>query len=370
MKIALCITKSNWGGAQKYVFDVATSMKERGHDVVVIAGGSATGGELFERLGAQNIRVIPLAHAQRNISYTKEFALFFELSRIFKAEKPDVVHVNSSKIGGTGAVAARLQGVPRIIFTNHGWAFNEPRPWWQQSSIRFLSWLTVIFSHRTICLSDIEYQQARSWPFCAKKLIIVPLGITPPPFLSREDARSELGIDRMIAAYPNQVLGTIAELHPNKGLLYMIEAMQQLPTWVWIVVSGGEQQEKLAFEIQARGLGDRVHLLGHVPQAARFLKAFDVFVLPSVKEGLPYTLIEAAYAGVPFIATTVGGIPSFARGGALLVPPADPRALEQAVLSLATPEARAVLTEYMSRHVRIVASLPTMITALEEVYTA
>lgn len=101
-KVFICITKSNWGGAQKYVFDIATSINRELFDISVLLGGN---GELKKRLEEKNIKIIELENSQRDIKTKKDFGLFFELYKIFKKEKPDIIHLNSSKMGFIGALA-------------------------------------------------------------------------------------------------------------------------------------------------------------------------------------------------------------------------------------------------------------------------
>ena len=135
MKILYGITKSNFGGAQRYVFDLAKAAQEHEHDVSVLCGGD---GLLASKLKAKNINVITLDKLERDISITKEISSFFQILKFLREEKPDIFHINSSKMGGLGGLAGRLTGVKKIIFTNHGWAFNEPRPNWQKILIKLL----------------------------------------------------------------------------------------------------------------------------------------------------------------------------------------------------------------------------------------
>src|SRR3989344_8756731 len=100
-KILYCITKSNWGGAQKYVFELGVATQECGFEVVVALGGA---GVLKNKLEAVGIRTISVHALERDVSLTKELTVMRELIRIFKIEKPDVLHLNSSKAGGLGAL--------------------------------------------------------------------------------------------------------------------------------------------------------------------------------------------------------------------------------------------------------------------------
>ncbi len=103
-KIIFVITKSNWGGAGRYVFDLATTLTSD-YDVAVALGGT---GLLVDKLRKENIRTIPIPSLGRDIHVRADSSAFFELLAIFKKEKPDVVHLNSSKAGGLGALAARM----------------------------------------------------------------------------------------------------------------------------------------------------------------------------------------------------------------------------------------------------------------------
>jgi len=152
-KILYLITKSNWGGAGRYVYDLTTSLPEDKFDVVVALGGE---GLLKQRLEEKGVRVITVKSLERNVSILKEFSALFELYSLFEKERPDVVHLNSSKAGGLGAFAARLSGIPRIVFTAHGWAFGEKRFLLHQWLIWMASLATQVFSHVTIAVSTYD----------------------------------------------------------------------------------------------------------------------------------------------------------------------------------------------------------------------
>ena len=121
--LVFIITKSNWGGAQRYVFDLCVAMREK-FLVKVILGGD---GPLAEKLNGDGIEVITIAELGRDVNIIKDFRSGWKIFRALIKIKPDIVHLNSSKIGGVGSLAARLVFVPRIIFTSHGWALNEDR---------------------------------------------------------------------------------------------------------------------------------------------------------------------------------------------------------------------------------------------------
>lgn len=310
-KILFVITKSNFGGAQKYVYDLATSLPKDRFDVAVAVGGS---GPLIQKLDEQHIRIIPLPSLTRDISITNDIKSLFELFSIFINEKPDVVHLNSAKASGVGAFVARLAGVPNIIFTAHGWAFNEERPCWQRTAIKFFSWLTVVFSHTTIAVSEAMKRSTAGWPFVGNKIIIIKNGIAKPDFYAKDEAINMLFEMAKITKPENPfIVGTIAEFHNNKGLQYSIQAgaklLPQYPSLHYFILGSGEKYEELSSLIKTLNLEQNVFLLNVPKDAARYLKAFDIFILPSITEALGFVLLEAGFAGLPVIASRVGGIP-------------------------------------------------------------
>jgi glycosyltransferase involved in cell wall biosynthesis len=309
------ITKSNWGGAQKYVYDLAVENQNSGQNAIVAVNKE---GKLTEKLTERGIDFQEIDGLQRDISIIKEFKVLISLIKIFKNTKPNTIHLNSSKIGGLGVVAAGIYSFisikekhPHVIYTAHGWAFNEDRGGLSKFIIKILSYITIILSSETIVLSQTEFDQVSGWPFVKNKLKINPPKLNSVDFLNKDAAREFLNLPSN-----KTLIGTIAELHKNKGLEYGIEAMKLLrennPEKFnkihWTILGGGEEQEYLTGLIRKYNLEDKINLAGYTEDAASYLKAFDIFLLPSIKEGLPYVLLEAEAAELPIIATNVGGI--------------------------------------------------------------
>jgi glycosyltransferase involved in cell wall biosynthesis len=297
-KIVYVITKANWGGAQRYVFDLATAAKAQGFDVAVAFGGD---GELATRLRAADIRTIPLPALGRDIGVA-DFAAYHALSRTIRDERPDVLHLNSSKVGVLGGLAGRLRGVRKIVFTAHGWPFKELRSAPSRLVLWLGSWLTALCAHTIIAVSDSELALAKSMPGAARKTVRIYNGINiNMPFSDGSSIRN---------VFPAgvKITGTVGELTHNKNQVALIEEARQKPDMYVAIVGEGELREPLEQKIQEYGLQDRVKLFGFLP-ATQVMKGFDTFALPSIKEGLPYVLIEARAAGLPIVANPVGGIP-------------------------------------------------------------
>ena len=357
VKVLVVVTKSNWGCAQRYVFDIASGLPRDQFQVLVVAG---EGGLLLQKLEAAGIRAHLLPYLTRDVSPLADLRSLIFLFRLFATENPDIVHLNSSKIGILGGIAGRLTGIRKIIFTAHGWAFNENRPFFQRVILKLLSWLAVCLSHKTIAVSSAVAKDLAPFPLPERKLVVARHGLARPYFLSRLEARNSLcKANAHLINSPDEVwIGTIAELHSVKGLRYAIEAIAILrkrhPTLRYLIVGEGEERGQLEALVKTYGLKSNVFLVGFLDEASQYLHAFDLFVLPSLSEGLGIVLLEAALAGVPVVATRVGGVEEVISHGqdGLLVDKANAQELALGVESLLADEARRnVLAQALRRKV-------------------
>ena len=315
-RVLFGITKSNWGGAQAYVTMLAKAARDGGADVAVMAGGAeGTGsdsGLLFETLAGLGIRTIPLSSIGRDLHAASDWQALKELRSVIGQEKPDVLHLNGSKMGVLGSIAGRLAGVPRIVFTAHGWPHKEQRsPLWQLVAWGG-SWLTIVLSSRIIAVSDRDLRDSPTF-FFRDKLRLIHNGISEFSRLSHEDARAALiKHSHDLSNYP-QWLMMNAELHHNKGVGSAIRALAELAhkhsTLALVVCGEGEAWNYLTELALNLKVSSRVFLLGFVPEAREYLSAADIYLMPSSKEGLPLALLEAGLASLPVVASKVGGIP-------------------------------------------------------------
>jgi len=307
-KIIYFITKSSWGGATRYVFDLATGLPEKDFEVIVVSGGD---GPLNNKLRIAGIKTISIKKLSRDINIVDEFKVFFNLLKIFKEERPDIVHLNSSKAGGLGSLVAKISMTPKIIFTAHGWAFNEERPLWQKILIKMLVWITLIFQDDIICVSEQTRNDIKNFPFVYKKTKIIYNGISGFDLIEKNKARIALNkISTIDLPSGAMWVGAISELHKNKGLEYAIKAVSSLKDLpiIFLIIGEGELKNTLEETIKKEKLEKRVVLLGFIEDAKKYLNAFDIFILPSITEAFPYVLIEAGFAGLPVIASSVGGV--------------------------------------------------------------
>lgn len=340
MKILYGITKSNFGGAQRYVYDLARESSKLGHEVTVLCGLSAPAdgkSVLIEKLQRENIEVISIPSLGRDISPFNDIRSFLFMFKVLGKLKPDVFHINSSKMGILGSVAGRLMGVSKIIFTSHGWAFNEDRPWYQKFLLKIIYWKVIMFSHKTICVSDKTREVVAHWPFVRNKLVVIKNSIEAFNLIERSKARLAL-----VPGIPTDTLlvGTIAELHHVKGLDILLQAWQRFIKHnkaKLVIIGEGKERNALEYMIQDLGMEDSVTLKGFVEDARSLLSGFDIFCMPSRSEALGYALLEAGLAELPVIATAVGGIPEVIESGinGVLVPVENAEALFSTMILLA-----------------------------------
>jgi glycosyltransferase involved in cell wall biosynthesis len=336
VRVLLVVTQSEFGGAQKYVYSLATTLPQFGFHVRTVCGSN---GGLVSHLRAAEAEVIPLPALVRELNPISDWQAFHELRRIIRAWQPHIVHTNSSKAGLLGRLAARTCRTPVIIFTAHGFVLSEPLA----APTKLFYWCAekvgALAGHYTIAVSEQDRQLAvRSWLTRPGRIVTIYNGLDPLPTDGLESAgslRRELGL---LAGSP--LIGTVANFYPTKGLPDFIRSCalvrQQHPTARFVIVGDGADRPVLEALIEELGLRDSLHLAGRRPDAERIVADFDVFVMSSVKEGMPFALLEAMRQARPIVATRVGGIPEVLQGGAVgvLVEPGRHEQLAAAILQL------------------------------------
>ena len=362
MKILYLITKSNWGGAQKYVYDVATAFRAKGLDCIVSFGGH---GELEKKLTDAGITNISLPSMTRDVSLAEELAVMREIYQLIRQEKPDVLHLNSSKAAGIGAVLGRLMGVKCVIVTMHGAPFREDRRFSVKALIYFFTWLTCSFAHKIITVSKQDEADIGRMFFLRGKVVTIYNGISVDGNVP----------SRKVKRGKETHIVSIGDLTRNKGYLYGLEAINILVKKgipVRYTIEGeGEDRKKIEEYIAIKKLEGVVSLLGRTLTTKDKLHEYDVFILSSVKEGLPYVLLEAGKAKLPVVTTITGGIPEIVRheDTGLLVQPKDVEGLSNALERIIVDRKYAkVLGQRLHSHIAQNFSYTKMLVETAKVY--
>ncbi len=396
LKVLYVITQGELGGAQRYVLDLTKALDKTKYEVIAAMGPEKL--ELKNQLEAVGVPVKLLEHLRRSLRPSHDLLAILELKNLIEREKPDLVHLNSSKAGFLGSLAARLAGVKNVIFTAHGFAFLEPHNWFVRRLYFWAEKIATYFRRKIICVSEFDRQAAIQARMCSsEKLVTIHNGISPINVIASASeaipSNGEIASSRPGGTRNDNeiIIGTIANLYPTKGIKYLIDAAHLLDTKYeirntrYLIIGEGSERSYLESRIKNYGLQDKFLLVGAKKDAGQYLSQFDIFVLPSLKEGFPYTILEAMAQGLPIVATSVGGVPemitpySFPSPGdgegkgeveanGLLVPPKNPQALAEAIIKLIqNPELAKTLGARARARVKEF-SLEQMVRATEEVY--
>jgi glycosyltransferase involved in cell wall biosynthesis len=315
-RVLILITLAEVGGAQTYVAHLLPALAER-YDVTLAAWGP---GPLVDAARAAGVAYVPLRNVRRAIGPRDALGLL-ELVRLMLRLRPDVVHTNSSKASILGRTAAAIARVPIRLFTVNGWAFNAHAG----AEARLFTWahrLVRPLTTAVICVSETERRQGLEQRTCtARQAVVIHNGVDVAAA-----KRSDLG------GVPPLVL-SVTRLKDPKDTVTFARALRRLEPGSFraAIVGGGPERPQVEAE-----LGDAGELLGERDDVPELLASADVFALSSRSEGLPLSILEAMAAGLPVVATAVGGIPELVVDGetGLLVPPGDAQALADALRRL------------------------------------
>ncbi len=331
--IALAITLAKPGGTTSFVFRFAQWLQTQGERVIILVGEEGTW--LEERCAEAKIPLQRLPHLRRAIHPWHDFWAISAFRRALREIQPKALHLNSSKAGVIGSLAGRLEHVGPIVYCIGGWAALDARSSLQRAAYLWPERVSAGWKDTIVCLHPGDLAFAKENGIQPRsRLALIPNGIDAPAMrqelLERTQARHRLNLPK-----EGFIVGTIANFYPAKDLPAACAAYAQVhrahPEVRFCLIGEGPERPHIEAAIQKHGLGKAVFVVGAREQASQFLKAFDLFVLPSNKEGMPFVLLEAAAAGLPIVTTDVGAH-AWMLPEATIVPPQQPTALAQAIL--------------------------------------
>jgi glycosyltransferase involved in cell wall biosynthesis len=349
----LHVVEATTAGVGRHVLDLSAIMRRLGVDVTVacpaVRQDARQDTAFVDRLQQAGVPVA-IVPMRRSIDPLADLRAYHRLASEIGRGGYGVVHTHSSKAGVLGRLAARRAGVPAIVHTPHAYAFlgaANRLAFWSYRAVE--RWLGHHASHAVICVSASERALAQSECIAPpQRLVLIENAIDRSPFVPPQNGaatKEALGLD---PARP--VVGFVGRLATQKGLEYLVEAARlvadQSREACFVLVGEGELEGRLRCLIANYRLQDRVLLAGYRPDIGQAMAALDIFVLPSLYEGLAYTLLEAMAAGRAVIASDVIGNRDLIRPGetGVLVPPRDARALAGAIAHLlSSPGERARL---------------------------
>jgi glycosyltransferase involved in cell wall biosynthesis len=322
------------GGLESVVRLLAGGQAARGRPVtaVLVLDPGAEDHPLIAALAAAGAAVEPVVVPPR--AYRTEWRA---LAAVFRRAAPAVIHTHGYRADVIAGAVARRAGVPTVA-TVHGFTGGGRKN-------RFYEWLQVRAFRRmdaVVAVSRPLVDRLAAAGVPRDRIACIPNAWAPAGgALPRAEARRRLGVP------PERfLLGWVGRLSREKGADVFVRALAELHDGDLHASVVGDGRERPALQALAEelGAGERITWHGTLPDAGRLFTAFDALVLSSRTEGTPMVMFEAMSAGVPVIATRVGGVPDVAADGAaaLLVPPEDPRALAAAVAAVrADPQSTA-----------------------------
>jgi len=319
------------GGGQIALLSLAKHLDRGKFEVSVCCGD---GGPLVDEVKKNNIIHFP-------VPFSKKFngriikAIRFTLKR----NRIDILHTHGGIAGFYGRWAAYRCQTPVIIHTLHGIHYLHYRNVLKKQAYIFLERIFSRFTDALVFVSDSDIKKGRELKLAPEtKMHVIKNGIEIPVYRGTENAgskRKELGL-----GLSQPIVGTVARLHRQKGIIYLLRAAEEIhqaiPEARILIIGGGPLRKKLEDVAQRLGLENFLFFLGERKDVLLLLSLFDVFVLPSLWEGLPYVLLEAASLGKPIVATDIDGVREVITDHetGILVPPRNPRKLAKATISL------------------------------------
>jgi glycosyltransferase involved in cell wall biosynthesis len=297
LKIAYLVTRADpIGGVQIHIRDLTAALQAQGHSPTVITSGS---GPFLDQLRAQNTPVIVLRHLTLPINPVRDLRALFEIRTVLKELRPDLVAAHSSKAGILSRVAGASLGIP-VILTAHGWNFTPGIPPLQAALYRQIERSVGPLTDKIITVSEFDRQLAlRAGIAPENRLVTVYNGI---PDVA-QDLRSNPGREpvRMVM---------VARFGPQKdhGTLLRALAGVKDKRWKLDLVGDGLLIGPMKALAESLRLSDRVHFLGQRTDVDQLLSQAQVSLLVTNWEGFPLSILEAMRAGLPVVASAVGGI--------------------------------------------------------------
>ena len=338
IRVMWIIARLNIGGPASHVVDLAAGLDPERYERLLVTGKrEATEGDMSYLAADAGVPVHTLHHLRREIRPWSDLIAQINLIRLMRSWKPQIVHTHTFKAGALGRLAAWYVRIPVVVHTFHGHTFHG---YWSTFGSKIAVLLERLLARVTTGIVTISERLKRELLHyeisAADEIHIIPLGLNLQPFLEcgkrRGELRAVLGLNAT-----DQLIGIVGRLVPIKNHQLFLEAALRLVKngflGQFIIVGNGELSEQLLQAAIEKGLRDRVHFMGWQRDLGRIYADLDVLVNSSLNEGTPVAAIEAMAAGVPVVATAVGGVPDMIeeRATGYLVPSGDASAMAAAI---------------------------------------
>jgi len=332
IRVLHVIGSSKFGGASAIILGLAEVAKREGWEVDILA----TDPVFQEKVRGAGIGLVALNGINREIRPLADLRGLWRLWRFLRAKRYTIVHTHTSKGGFLGRLAAKLAGVPVVVHTAHGFAIHEASPVMEKIAYVALERLASSWCDEIVCVSEFHRDWGSQLGLARdRKLVAIPNGIQRQrclPALPPAQVRESLGI-----APETFAILCPSRLAPQKGIEDLLHAVLRFKGLlegrfhVYLAGEGPAQEEYKALSAQL-GLSDLVTFLGFRDDIPNLLAAADLVVLPSIREGLSISLLEAMAASKPIVATSIGS--NREVQSALLVEPGNRDELASAIVRM------------------------------------
>ncbi len=353
------INTAEVGGGGEHVIHLARALDRYGFRSYVVVGRD---GPATERLRDEGVSVSVMGPLRVSAP--------IRLARLFRAVRPDLVHLHGSRSGFVGALAAQLSRVGPVVYTAHAFAFKRRLPGVLRWAAAGADRLTCHLARRVICLTQRDVEAARRHGIAANNFVVIPNGIDVAEFASSSDRRSEFGF---VPSTP--IVGMVARLVPDKDPQTFVRMAREVadvaPETRFLLVGDGPLRPHVERLVRELHLERWVTLTGFRRDVPAILATVDVVVLPSLWEGLPLVVLEAMAAAKPVVATALPSLAEVVVEGVtgLLVPVQEPSGFAEAVVHLIQhPDLRRVMGRQGRERVERDFSLDRMVKATASVY--
>lgn len=321
MRVLHVAAPAAFGGLERVVSTLAAAQTESGDEVHLATLSADPGAEAFCGQLARRGITTHLVDVPRR-DYWRQHGAIASLGRRLR---PDVVHTHGYQADVIAGSAAR-RAAAAVVTTLHGFTGGG----WQNRCYEWLQRRVARRCDAVVAVSDAIARELTETGLPPEKVHVIPNVLPPPgPRLTRPAARRVLGIGE-----DRWVVGWAGRLSREKGLDVLLDALalDPQPEYDLVVMGDGPEREALMAQAEQLGVGHRITWAGVVPGAERYFTGFDLLALSSRTEGSPIVVLEAMAAGVPIVATTVGGVTELlSSASATLVAPEDPAALREAI---------------------------------------
>lgn len=326
MIIVQILTRSDLiGGAQVHVKNLSIELQRSGHIVHLLIGGQ---GIFINEIKAHNLHVQSIPRLIRSINPYLDWRAFWDIRNALKKIKPDLIATHSSKAGWLGRLAAYSLNIP-AIFTAHGWAFTEGVPLIKRLIYILAERVIGLVSNKIITVSEYDAALCLKYTIVPNyKVVTIYNGI---PYLPKQATIDHSSTPRLVMT---------ARFEKPKNHIILLKALATLTDYNWHLdfIGEGPLKTEVIYWISKLNLTTRVSLLGERKDVSNILEKAQIFVLISDWEGLPISILEAMRAGLPVIASAVGGIPEMIDDdiNGFLIPKGNISLLRKRLLTLIT----------------------------------